>query len=84
MRWDRRARSATACRAGVIPSSDLRLNSQTSNNIIQKGLAFACERSSTVTGPSRLDAIRRAPRAWFEGARAGAVERGTALSGRNR
>src|SRR5262245_1398633 len=44
-----------------IPSSDLRLNPQTSNNIIQKGLAFARERSGTVTGSSRLDAIRSLP-----------------------
>ena len=44
---------------GGIPSADVRLNSKTSNNIIQKGLAFAREWSGTVTGPSlgspRLD-----------------------------
>jgi hypothetical protein len=78
MRWDRRARFRPACCAGVIPPSDLRLNSQTSNNIIQKGLAFARERSSTVTGSSRPDALRRAlrraPCAWDERARVGAVE----------
>ena len=34
---------------------------------MQKRLAFAHERSGTVAGPSRPDAIRRAP-PWIEGA----------------
>jgi hypothetical protein len=42
--------------------TDLRPNPETSNNIIQKRLAFAHERSGTVAGPSRPDAISRAPR----------------------
>jgi hypothetical protein len=70
------------CRGAAIPPSDLRLNVITGNNIIQKGLAFARERSGTVTSPSRLDATRWAPRAWIEGARSAGDGPGrTALSG---
>jgi hypothetical protein len=44
--------------AGIIPCSDL---PQTSNNIIQKGLAFVRERSGSVTGPGARRASGSCP-----------------------
>jgi len=43
---------------GIIPLSSLL---QTSNNIIQKGLAFVCERSGTVTVPDARRASGSCP-----------------------
>src|SRR5262249_26346900 len=54
-----RAYPRSTCQNGIIPLSSLL---QTSNNIIQKGLAFGREQSGTVTVPGARRALGILPR----------------------
>ena len=63
--------------AGIIPCSDL---PQTSNNIIQKGLAFVREQSGSVTVPG----TRRASGSCPAGCKAVAADPGCGLADRRR